>query len=260
MAADNQKTIGLLALAFIGLATLFFGIKTIPGRLIKPFNLLPAGSSGVKLTGDTDAAEQARILALKNQDTDRDSLNDYDEIAIYKTSPYIADSDSDDLSDYDEIKNGTDPNCPEGQDCRLAIGNISAADAATPTGLEQNLLGSLGAVNGAVPGLGASELNVNLSPDELRSLLKENGFSETELKNIDDATLTKLWQDSLKQNVAANGNGSTGTNAQALPAKTPTASELRQMLKNAGTDPVLLEKVSDAELLKMYSDIVTSSQ
>lgn len=260
MAADNQKTIGLLALTFIGLATLFFGIKTMPGRLMKPFNLLPAGSSGVDLSGNTDAADQAKILALKNQDTDHDGLNDYDEASIYKTSPYIADSDSDDANDYDEIKNGTDPNCPEGQDCRLAAGNISSAEAATPNGLEQSLLGPLGAVNGAVSGLGASELNINLSPADLRSLLKENGFSEDELKNIDDATLTKLWQDSLKQNTGASGNGSTENSAPPSPAKAPTATELRQMLKDAGTDPNLLEKVSDAELVKMYSEIVMGNR
>jgi hypothetical protein len=54
---------------------------------------------------------------LKNKDTDGDGFNDYDEMYIYNTSPYLEDTDGDGFNDYDEIKAGTDPNCPEGREC-----------------------------------------------------------------------------------------------------------------------------------------------
>lgn len=57
---------------------------------------------------------------LKNIDTDQDGLYDYDEISIYETSAYLADTDSDGISDREEIEMGSDPLCPEGEDCVLS--------------------------------------------------------------------------------------------------------------------------------------------
>jgi uncharacterized protein (TIGR03034 family) len=42
-------------------------------------------------------------------DSDKDSVNDYDEIFVYHTNPLEADSDGDGLEDYDEIKLGFNP-------------------------------------------------------------------------------------------------------------------------------------------------------
>ncbi len=44
-----------------------------------------------------------------SSDTDLDGLNDYDEIFKYKTNPNFFDTDLDGFSDGDEIKNGTNP-------------------------------------------------------------------------------------------------------------------------------------------------------
>lgn len=56
-------------------------------------------------------------IDLSAKDTDNDGLNDYDELNIYNTSPYLEDSDSDGFSDKDEIDSENDPNCPIGRDC-----------------------------------------------------------------------------------------------------------------------------------------------
>lgn len=46
---------------------------------------------------------------LKENDSDNDTINDYDEINIYKTDPNNSDSDGDGLSDKFEIDNLYDP-------------------------------------------------------------------------------------------------------------------------------------------------------
>jgi lipoprotein-anchoring transpeptidase ErfK/SrfK len=47
---------------------------------------------------------------LKNQDTDKDGLSDYDELYIYHTDPYNPDTDGDGYTDGYEVANGYDPN------------------------------------------------------------------------------------------------------------------------------------------------------
>lgn len=48
--------------------------------------------------------------SLENNDTDYDTLSDYDEINKYNTNPSSIDTDEDGLSDADEIRLGLDPN------------------------------------------------------------------------------------------------------------------------------------------------------
>lgn len=65
----------------------------------------------------TAIGESPLVTGDRSTDTDTDGLSDYDELNVYKTSPYLADTDGDNLNDGDETKNGTDPNCPLGKDC-----------------------------------------------------------------------------------------------------------------------------------------------
>lgn len=63
-----------------------------------------------------DSIEQSK---LKAQDSDLDGLDDYSEIYIYGTNPYMEDTDGDGIWDKQEIQRGTNPNCPEGQNCEI---------------------------------------------------------------------------------------------------------------------------------------------
>lgn len=50
---------------------------------------------------------------LELQDSDSDTINDYDELFTYYTNPYDTDTDDDSFSDSEEITNSTNPNDPD---------------------------------------------------------------------------------------------------------------------------------------------------
>lgn len=58
------------------------------------------------------ADDEERILGTDplNIDTDKDALNDYEEVKVYKTNPLLADTDGDSYSDGQEVKGGYNPN------------------------------------------------------------------------------------------------------------------------------------------------------
>jgi hypothetical protein len=290
---QQQKIIGLLVVAFVALASVYFGVKTIPGRLVKPFNLLPPGASGVSLDSGTEMAKKLTILKL--QDTDQDGLSDYDEIYLYRTSPYLADSDSDGFPDKEEIEKGYDPNCPKGENCGFIASNFSS-NSGKPSfsseeanqeedqkresnwerGKENQITLNNKIVNDLLQwqsfgsSLAPSVLpNFNLTPEQIRKFLKESGFPEDQLAQIDDQTLLETWQESLAQiqksplgaNLPLNflgsqalGNQATQTSQNLIFSVKPSAQELRQMLLQAGMKEDDLKEISDEELLKLFEE------
>ncbi|MCX6743341.1 MAG: hypothetical protein NT116_03840 [Candidatus Parcubacteria bacterium] len=89
-------------------------------------------------------ASETDMNKLQNQDSDLDGLDDYSEIYIYNTSPYLEDTDGDGIWDKQEILAGTNPNCPEGQTCSAAAstGN-SNLNASLPNNLGTDTSGQL---------------------------------------------------------------------------------------------------------------------
>lgn len=143
-----------------------------------------------------DQVEQERIETMKTKDTDNDTLNDFEETYVYKTSPYLDDSDSDGSKDAEELKAGEDPNCPKGKNCiesGLAAAQTPAnASASSTAQIEEDAMRQL----------------LNPTPAQIRSLLLQNGVKESDLSGIDDATLLTLYQQSL-QEVQANADKNT---------------------------------------------------
>lgn len=75
--------------------------------------------------------------ALRARDTDKDGLNDYDELRVHRTNPLSADTDGDGLNDFDEVmKHKTDPNkrdtdgdgLPDGDEVNVHRTNPLVAD------------------------------------------------------------------------------------------------------------------------------------
>lgn len=110
---DKRHKIGLslLVVAIIAITTLW--VVQLKRNIISP--LYADSQNNTVASNETTQNE----IDLRAKDTDSDGLNDWDELNLYKTSPYLADTDSDTFADKQEIDSGNDPTCPQGQNCAL---------------------------------------------------------------------------------------------------------------------------------------------
>ena len=224
--SDSKKVETWLARAIL------FGIFQFKNQIFQPYQRPKAERS---LTLSAPSVTQD-LLGLSQKDTDQDGLSDFDELNIYGTSPYLPDSDSDGISDQQEIARGADPNCPQGNNC-FALSELQQGQSVEPSpsvlsgqasaselrallqqsglpadslnsfsdadilSIYQEALGSGEAgSNPASPTVdlpsGAIE---NLSADQIRQLLQEQGGISAEILNqISDQELMQLVQGILQ--------------------------------------------------------------
>ncbi len=196
--SKEEKT-ALMLLIVAGVGGLFFGFRYIGKNLQTPFSFTYTGSTSLTATEQ----QTADMEAMKSRDTDSDTLNDYDELYVYKTSAYLADSDSDGFNDAKEIASGNDPNCPEGKTCQSSV---AAVDAPPPGG--ESLLGGL--AEPTAPDLGDAQQIIDQSTDsetilknmtvaQLRELLIANGANKQALDTLADEDLMQLYAETLTQ-------------------------------------------------------------
>lgn len=192
----NQKIAVAVLGVFAVFIFIFWGVQ-----FKKNIKVIPGGNNNdISQNTQNEADNSNNEQALKNKDTDKDDLLDWDELNVYKTSPYLEDSDSDGILDGVEIKNNTDPNCPQGRDCSATtvdnsnlsqntstLGNINSQPTASSTassfsdGLNKILSGSVDAKT-------------------LRQLLLEQGMDKDLLGQISDEELMKNYKETLSTN------------------------------------------------------------
>ncbi len=201
---DQKIALGALA-AFVLLMVIAWSIQ-FKRSLTEPF----AYKGDNSVAGDT-ASSTDNEAALKSKDTDGDGLSDWDELNIYHTSPYLEDTDGDGIPDGVEIKNGTDPNCPEGKSCFKE--NQAAVSGGTGSSSDmngRNYLDVLNQLNALENSQNSAASNVSSSPDkllgggysaaELRQSLLASGMDEKTLSQFSDDEIIKIYKDSIKQN------------------------------------------------------------
>lgn len=182
------------AVIFLAAAAVFiivFWVWQMQAHIKGPFNYQVASSNG------TNTSEADYINLLKNTDTDHDGLSDYEEIYTYKTSPYLADTDSDGIPDKTEVDNGTDPNCPQGKSCNVAIDTSTANSIASSTPTNSNSLNTLNPTTADEAAL-KNALNGQSDAATLRQLLISSGASAADINKISDADLMKSYQETLQ--------------------------------------------------------------
>ncbi|MFH1171872.1 MAG: hypothetical protein V1778_05045 [bacterium] len=265
-----------VVLCVFGVAALFFGFFQIVNSIRGPF-AFPKNANETTLseTGST-------ISSLKKKDTDNDGLSDFDELYVYHTSPYLADSDSDSSSDQQEVFGGTDPNCPQGQNCSALAGvNVSGTnenvneDTNSTLPLEGNTNAASAETNAS------TTLPSGLSIDDLRLALKNAGAPETTINGMSDAELLDLYQQvvgpsgmttNTTTNASATTNGSTTNSATIssnanLPAtldestmQNLTPAQIRQLLIQGGADAATINQVDDATLQEIFQKALLDMQ
>jgi len=227
---DAKKTETLLSfgIVIIGLGAIILGLFQLQDKLA--FRQ-PASK---KVAANTDL-DKDDLLGLKNKDTDQDGLSDYDELYVYKTSPYLQDSDSDGLEDKNEISSSHDPNCPEGQNCFGTWSDLTSADSETAT-------------------TGAADIDT----EKLRQILVSAGMSQAQVDALSDQSIIAAYEQILESSGATKTSASSGTNTTASVAdqiNSMSASQIRQLLLQQGSiSQAELDKISDAELLQMVQD------
>jgi len=240
----------IAAIAFLTVLAIFicvFMVMQMRDILAIPF------PGGIKLSDLEERAKQAAkmevvkpieeedVSVLKQRDTDEDGLTDFEELYIYKTSPYLADTDSDGATDIDEIKNQEDPTCPQGQNCF----RTSELYAEVQTQKEQEL---------------------KLTAEQLRALLSATGkFTPDQIKMFSDAELLDFYEQMLKSDpelakkMGVEGLSKTETTqTQKTPAEimaeidnTPPE-KIREILRGQGIDEATLNQVDDKTLKELY--------
>ncbi|MEK9155162.1 MAG: hypothetical protein AAB839_00770 [Patescibacteria group bacterium] len=191
----EQKTAFGFVLGFGALA-LVFGSFYLWKHVASPFVLTYTGPKF--LTGDEQ--QQQEMDRLKGEDTDDDGLDDYSELYVYRTSPYLKDSDSDGADDKTEVMNGDDPNCSPTMPCASV-----AADTVNPTDLRGSFAEDLaketaGSVAGGAPSAEPVDIVATLaamSTDQIRALLIEAGGDPTTINALTDDQLRSALAQAL---------------------------------------------------------------
>jgi hypothetical protein len=196
---NSHQKLSLGVVIVIGITTLVFGLFQMRRAIFEPMELDGRVSFKTVKELELEYTEQ-----LKTQDTDGDGLSDYDELYLFRTSPFLVDSDSDGISDYDEVMNMTDPNCPKGTVCTMTRSADQEGGSGTQTiGLsasQEKMAEAMERVFGDLdeftPEIMMERLST-LPPAELRQFMLDIGTPPELLEQANDAMLRQIFQDTM---------------------------------------------------------------
>jgi len=243
---DRNRKIAVAVLGFVALGVVIFWSANLKFKLNDPFTY-----KGNSTTPTVDQASNTSDseAALKAKDTDGDGLSDWDEINVYHTSPYLADTDGDGIPDGVEVKNGTDPNCPQGTDCGggTPITNSTAQDSGTGV-------------------TATSTVDYTFSADEIsaiRDAFVQSGYDKAELNKLTDQEVYQAYLVSVQTHLANQGAGISAGTTSVNTDKTVSsddAKSIRDAYIKAGYKKENLDKISDTDLVKAYKDAMMAYQ
>ncbi len=206
---STEQKVASVLLFVLGIGGVVLGFLSFGANIRRPFELqLAAAPGGFELDSQREARE---IEESKTRDTDGDGLSDYDELRVFRTSPYLKDTDSDGFDDKQEAFSGNDPNCPVGRVCGTPLASDGASAPAPvlpaapqpPAGAAS--LGGLAAAQGS--GF-ATEADVaaylkSLGVPQIRAVLAQSGASADQLNALSDDQARALFEQAVDAALAA---------------------------------------------------------
>ncbi|MEI6511374.1 MAG: hypothetical protein WCO25_05040 [Candidatus Uhrbacteria bacterium] len=220
----NEQKAAFVLLTFLGLGGVVLGFLSFGANIRRPFDMQLAKSANSAPYLTIDQKDAAEKEAQKTRDTDADGLTDYDELYVFRTSPYISDTDSDGIDDKTEAYAGTNPNCPEGKAC----GGVTTGDASGTSTAVTDLVGGI-----TDSGIGSdlskydfkSEADVqkyvkSITVDQIRKALAESGVPQEKLDAITDEQLQTLFAQTVS---ASSKNGELDAITQKMQADAAAA-------------------------------------
>ncbi len=195
-----ERKIGIILFLILAGAGLVLGFRYLNAHVRSPFyNVLYYDGPEYVTLAEQELAEREE---QKKTDTDGDGLNDYDEMYVYDTSPYLTDSDSDGYDDKAEVYGGQDPNCPEGKDCGSYFASADATGSAVAasdfiggipnSGIDENGAGTTFETEEDIMNYFSS-----LSADEIREVMIASGVPAETLDQVSDEELIELFNAAL---------------------------------------------------------------
>jgi hypothetical protein len=196
----SEQKAAFVILVFLGLGGVVMGFFSFGANIRRPFDVQLSKSADAEPYLSLTEREAKEKEDQKTRDADSDGLTDYDELYVFRTSPYIADTDSDGIDDRTEVYAGQNPNCPEGRACGAA-----GTDAAASSGAVSDLMGSL---SDSPFGGNFSQYDFqsekdirafvkSITVDQIRSALANAGVAPEQLDAIGDAQLQALFEQTL---------------------------------------------------------------
>jgi len=178
----------VFGLSILAIAILAVWIWQFNSRLTGPFT---PNKEEVAAAQKAAQEQEAAALAERTKDTDNDGLTDWDEINVYKTSPYLVDTDGDGVSDFDEVRQGTDPLCAEGSNCGLLAANpedTTNLETGTPADNPASLIDQELLIL-ALSGQGDA--------NTMRQILLQGGADPNQVGLLSDEVLMSMYEDIL---------------------------------------------------------------
>ena len=197
--AKSSRAVEIFLLV-IGISALILGFLRFNATINSAFNANKVDNKNFVKYEDQ---ELQAILKQQNSDTDQDGLSDYDEINIYRTSPYLKDTDSDGYSDKQEIDSKEDPNCPRGQNCGalddsdLTDSEVSIEDLEHYNDFLDQYQPPDNSQSSANDGGAEKILSGQATVEEIKQMLLQAGISLEEISKISDADLIEMYYETV---------------------------------------------------------------
>jgi len=250
--SNKQKKIVAGGFIIFGVLIIFLGFYQIKNKIYKPFDYLYKNDSKKNISS---LQQDANLEDLKNKDTDKDGISDYDELNIYHTSPYLKDSDSDGIWDKAEIEVGTDPNCSPDKICdKTGISKTPEIEGEA----QKNIIEPI------------AELTM-LSIEEIKQILFKNGISQEQLNQVDDKTIREIYNETVKTTginpkelisnsqtgiPINNTNGNSDLGNQPVNLQNMSVDQMREFLLQSGMNEAEIKQIDDETLKELFQKAV----